>query len=143
MVHLTHWQAIITHYLKMLVIAGHGHGQTHEFFGIIASKNKIKVLVGTESISKYNRGFGSSRSNFFSNGPNYRILNNGVSGIINYGFAGHSAIFSYLSRLEYSFDEKYYFTATLRRDGSSVFAEQSRYGFFPSFAGAWRISQEK
>ena len=116
---------------------------TLNFSTIFAKNNRVKVLIGTEAISNYNRELGAGRSNFFSNDPDYRTLNSGTNPLTNYGFAGHSALFSYLSRLDYSFDEKYFFAATLRRDGSSVFAEQSRYGWFPSFAGAWRISGEK
>ena len=116
---------------------------TLNFSRIFAKKNSVKVLIGTEAISNYNREISAGRSNFFSNNPAYRLLSNGTDLQTNAGFAGHSALFSYLSRIDYSFDEKYFFAATLRRDGSSVFAEQSRYGWFPSFAGAWRISGEK
>jgi TonB-linked SusC/RagA family outer membrane protein len=116
---------------------------TLNFSRIFAKKNSVKVLIGTEAINNYNREIRAGRSNFFSNNPVYRLLSNGTNQQVNTGFAGHSSLFSCLSRIDYSFDEKYLFTATLRRDGSSVFAEQSRYGWFPSFAGAWRISGEK
>jgi TonB-linked SusC/RagA family outer membrane protein len=53
-----------------------------------------------------------------------------------------STIFSYLSRLNYSFDEKYLLTATLRYDGSSKFAEGKKWGFFPSIAFAWKLYNE-
>jgi TonB-dependent starch-binding outer membrane protein SusC len=49
---------------------------------------------------------------------------------------------SYLGRIQYSLNGKYIFTATGRIDGSSKFAKQNRYGFFPSGAVAWRISEE-
>lgn len=47
-----------------------------------------------------------------------------------------------LLRASYTFDEKYLATVTLRRDGSSKFAEQNRWGTFPSFALGWNIGQE-
>ena len=50
---------------------------------------------------------------------------------------------SYISRIHYSFDDRYLFTFTGRVDGSSKFGENSKYGFFPSGAFAWRVSEEK
>ena len=49
---------------------------------------------------------------------------------------------SFFTRLFYNFDDRYMVTATFRADGSSVFAKHNRWGFFPSFAGAWTISNE-
>ncbi len=49
---------------------------------------------------------------------------------------------SYLGRVVYSYDDKYMTTLTLRRDGSSKFAEENRWGYFPSFALGWNIDQE-
>ena len=50
---------------------------------------------------------------------------------------------SFFGRLNYNLMEKYLITATLRADGSSKFGENNKYGYFPSFAGAWRLSQEE
>ena len=52
------------------------------------------------------------------------------------------ALISYYGRLNYSFDGRYLLTATVRRDGSSRFSEDNRWGTFPSVALAWRISNE-
>jgi TonB-linked SusC/RagA family outer membrane protein len=49
---------------------------------------------------------------------------------------------SFFGRINYNLKEKYLLTATLRRDGSSKFGEDVKYGNFPSFAFAWRLSQE-
>ena len=49
---------------------------------------------------------------------------------------------SYFGRLNYSFDDKYLFTATLRADGSSKFGANNKYGYFPSVALGWNISNE-
>ena len=53
------------------------------------------------------------------------------------------ALMSYYARLNWSFDGRYLLTATIRRDGSSRFAPDSRWGTFPSVAVAWNIAQEK
>jgi len=52
-------------------------------------------------------------------------------------------IFSLLGRINYTFNNKYILTASFRRDGVSKFSEQNRFGFFPSFALAWRLDNEK
>ena len=49
---------------------------------------------------------------------------------------------SYFGRLNYTYRDKYLFTATVRRDGTSRFSEQNKYAFFPSVAVGWRITQE-
>ena len=53
------------------------------------------------------------------------------------------SMLSYISRIHYSFDDRYLFTFTGRVDGSSKFGENNKYGFFPSGAFAWRVSEEK
>lgn len=50
---------------------------------------------------------------------------------------------SYLGRLNYNFDEKYYLTASIRADGSSRYTKGNQWGYFPSVAVAWRASNEK
>lgn len=49
---------------------------------------------------------------------------------------------SFFGRLNYVYDEKYLFTATIRADGSSKFGENNKYGYFPSFAAGWNLSKE-
>lgn len=68
---------------------------------------------------------------------------NGAATITNNGTDKHEwALISYLARANYSFKEKYIATATVRSDGSSRFGPENRWGTFPSFALAWRLSEE-
>ena len=60
-----------------------------------------------------------------------------------YSSFGESAMESMLGRINYTFDKRYLFTVTGRVDGSSRFGSNNKYAFFPSFAFAWRLSQEK
>ncbi|MEO7584663.1 MAG: TonB-dependent receptor [Ferruginibacter sp.] len=53
------------------------------------------------------------------------------------------AIESYLGRLSYNFDNRYFLVSTYRTDGSSFFGSENKWGKFPSISGAWRVSQEK
>ena len=55
---------------------------------------------------------------------------------------GQWSLLSYLGRVNYSFDDKYLLTATIRSDGSSRFGSNNRWGTFPSFSAGWRISEE-
>jgi len=57
------------------------------------------------------------------------------------GFS-ESALLSYLGRINYSFNKKYLFTASFRSDGSSKYSEGNKWGYFPSGAIAWRMSEE-
>ena len=50
---------------------------------------------------------------------------------------------SYLGRIDYNYKNRYLFTATFRADGSSKFSKDNRWGYFPSAAFAWRLSEEK
>lgn len=70
-------------------------------------------------------------------------LNNGTINPNVNGTGYEWALASYFGRINYDFDNKYLFTATLRRDGSSRFGENHKWGTFPSASVAWRLSQEK
>ncbi|HYH56800.1 MAG TPA: SusC/RagA family TonB-linked outer membrane protein, partial [Anseongella sp.] len=63
-------------------------------------------------------------------------------GIPGSGYA-KAVLLSYLGRINYTFDDKYLFTASFRSDGSSRFSEGNKWGYFPSGAFAWRISNEE
>lgn len=58
------------------------------------------------------------------------------------GSTGANSLFSFFGRAFYSYDDRYLATFTLRRDGSSKFAENNRWGWFPSAALAWKVSNE-
>ena len=56
---------------------------------------------------------------------------------------GEGGIASFFGRVNYNYNEKYLVTATLRADGSSNFAKNNRWGYFPSLSGGWVISEEE
>ncbi len=68
--------------------------------------------------------------------------NQGDTGIEPTGGTGWNSLLSYFARANYSFGDRYLLTATLRRDGSSRFGEQRRWGWFPSVSVGWKINQE-
>ena len=122
-------------------------------------KHNISVLAGSEYIYNQGKGINATRGNYYitdsSNltvSPNLWTLNFGQASTQtnNSSIIGNNgiqtpyqlAIFSLFGRLDYDFDGKYLLSATIRRDGSSVFVPAQRYGNFPSVTGGWRISRE-
>lgn len=51
-------------------------------------------------------------------------------------------LLSFFARGNYNYDNRYLLTATVRADGSTVFSNKNKWGFFPSFSAAWRVSEE-
>jgi TonB-linked SusC/RagA family outer membrane protein len=97
-------------------------------------------------------GFTSQKETYASNYllsnkyPNNLVSSlSAVSGIITDGTSSTGAwsLVSYLGRVNYNFDDKYYVTGSIRTDGSSRFGTDRKYGLFPSAAFAWRLSEEK
>ncbi|WP_138479673.1 SusC/RagA family TonB-linked outer membrane protein [Dyadobacter bucti] len=106
------------------------------------ARHTVKVLLGSEYIKGSGRGVGGAATKFFSTDFDYLILNNGTSNITNYSKAYNNALFSLFANTEFSFRDKYLLGATIRRDGSSVFGSDKRFGIFPSVSLGWRLSEE-
>lgn len=104
-------------------------------------KHHINAVIGSSAQqNKYNFLNGSIQA--FASDNTQQIDNGTLQPTIG-GNASEWAIMSYLGRVNYDFDEKYYVTATIRRDGSSRFGGTNKWGWFPSGALAWRLSREK
>ena len=82
-----------------------------------------------------------------SNSPNLPVFNQSEDSIIypaaENPFFTENAIMSFYGRAIYNINDKYVLNATLRRDGSSRFSPEARWGFFPSYSAAWIVSEEK
>lgn len=74
--------------------------------------------------------------------PGVKVLDAGTVNTVTGSNAWENTLISYFGRLIYSYDDRYILTAILRRDGSSRFGADYKYGNFPSIAGAWNISNE-
>jgi TonB-linked SusC/RagA family outer membrane protein len=107
-------------------------------------KHHVNALAGLEEVNDYSRAQGGSRTGYITSDPNYRFLSNGSPGLTvsNYSAATTSFLYSLFFRADYNYDEKYIASVTIRDDGSSLFGSENRYGFFPAFSAAWRISKE-
>ncbi len=104
--------------------------------------NKLTVLVGTTAESLNSNWFVTSRKDVPSDKNLWYIKTGDPNSTNNDGGGDAWARNSYLSRVNYSYDDTYLFTGTLRRDGSSRISEQNRWGLFPSVGLGWVISNE-
>jgi TonB-linked SusC/RagA family outer membrane protein len=107
------------------------------------SKHTFGALIGTEYIDQEDMSFSTSREGFAIQDPDYTILNAGSGNKDNTGGAAHNALFSLFGQVDYKFNDKYLASFKIRRDGSSRFGKNNRYGTYPAAAVAWRISQEE
>jgi TonB-dependent starch-binding outer membrane protein SusC len=131
---------------------------TLKYSNIFLEKHAVTALVGTEAIQNYGRAIQGRRGNYFITNPadltvdpNLWTLNFGPPSGQTTGNVGtpsgvgtpyQNSLYSLFGRVDYAYNDKYLVSGTIRRDGSSIFAEDNRYGVFPSFTGAWRISHE-
>lgn len=108
----------------------------------IVGKHSISILAGFISEETKIDGFWASRTNV----PNIeRLWYLGVGDVTsaeNGQFADQSTRISYVARANYSFDDKYLFTGTLRNEGSSKFPKEERFGLFPAIGLGWILSNE-
>jgi TonB-linked SusC/RagA family outer membrane protein len=105
-------------------------------------KSKFNFLLGQESINYINQNFSASRQGYAIEDINYAYLNAGTTNINNSGIGSAHDLLSYFAKANYSYDNKYLASVTLRRDGSSTFGSNNVYGTFPSGSVGWRVSQE-
>ena len=127
---------------------------TSEFVNI-TSYNLSQLLNWTKS-------FGNHNMSALAGHENYQAVDNNLTGsrsqqilegnieLINFTTTTNlSSLYNtrrvegYFSRLNYDYNEKYFLSVSARRDGSSKFAKESRWGNFYSISGAWRLDQEE
>lgn len=110
-------------------------------------RHRISALAGMEAIQNKVNYLGISVNNFFRTDPLFRYVDNSITEEIkNVGTSGIEtewALLSYFGQMGYTFDNRYVLNAAIRRDGSSRFGRDNRYGVFPSVAAAWNISNER
>jgi len=102
--------------------------------------SSITAVIGTGAQQNTYKFISGSVQGFSSEST--QTLNNGLLQPTIDGTGSEWAIFSYFARGQFDFRNKYYLTATVRRDGSSRFGAGNKYGTFPSASLAWRVSQE-
>jgi len=111
--------------------------------GTFGKKHNINAMIGQEMSHNYWENMSASNQGYLSNSVIDLRAGERTGNNVNIdGYQNNTSLFSYFGRVLYNFDDRYLVTATLRRDGSSKFADGKRWGWFPSAAFAWRASQE-
>jgi TonB-linked SusC/RagA family outer membrane protein len=106
--------------------------------------HSVNAMLGYSAESTTYETLGASKQNTPNNDPSMQYLDAAqlASSATASGGKVESTLLSYIARVNYSFDDRYLVTASLRADGSSRFGEGNKYGYFPSFAFAYKISNE-
>lgn len=109
-------------------------------------RHRVSALAGMEAIQNHTDYLGASASNFRRSDPLFRYIDASVPVELNdigaSGIATEWALLSWFGQVSYSFANRYVASAALRRDGSSRFGKNNRWGTFPSVSAAWNISNE-
>lgn len=113
---------------------------TLTYDNVFADRHNLTALIG-QTYQKGSSIFRNGYSEAFSQ-PYFPVLDNG-SNKTSSGDEYENALASYFSRINYNYDDRYLVTATIRRDGSSRFAPQNRYGNFPSASVGWNLHNEE
>ncbi|MBE7171487.1 MAG: TonB-dependent receptor [Williamsia sp.] len=106
----------------------------------LADQHKLDFLLGYSSQKNTTTANEVDATNFPNN--SVQTLN---AGTVNGGYSTKSAwsLISYIGRVNYNFDGRYILSASLRRDGSSRFGANNKWGYFPAVSGAWVLSSER
>lgn len=121
---------------------------TYDWF--LSEKSKITTLLGAESQLSYRNSYpnginGEANEPFSQNKDNlYLAMQNlaASNSLLYYSGNGRDTFASLFARVNYSYDNKYYLQVLARRDGSSKFGPENKYGYFPAASASWYISQE-
>nr|WP_293841559.1 SusC/RagA family TonB-linked outer membrane protein [uncultured Arsenicibacter sp.] len=111
-------------------------------------KHSLKLLGGYSYQYFKSSGFNAANENFPSDVLTYNNLGTGLwnlqQGVNNVGsYRNNSKLAAFFGRVNYDFDQKYYLSASLRREGSSKFGYDNKWGNFPAASVGWRVTQEK
>lgn len=113
-------------------------------YNLVLGKNKIDLLAGVETFRFLAEDFRGYRGDLVLETRDYAYLG-GASSADRFSLGGggdERTMLSYFGKVNYDYNGRYLLSATLRRDGSSVFGENNRFGTFPAFSAGWRISSE-
>ena len=122
--------------------------ETYLNYGFTLGKSKIDLMAGYSwEEKKNNDGFGLSVEGYYNDdlkwyNMSYAQTILGVQNSVQSGYVENIRNISFYGRANYSFDGRYMLQATVRRDGSSVFGKNNRWGTFPSVSAAWNITEE-
>ena len=120
---------------------------SYNFKDVLPTDHQLDALVGVEYIITKSNTFNTvldGLPDFFNSDMAWRFMASGEAPhTISNAFANDDKILSFFTRVGYTYKGRYQISVTMRADGSSKFARGNRWGYFPSFAASWRISDEE
>ncbi|MEJ7678178.1 MAG: SusC/RagA family TonB-linked outer membrane protein [Segetibacter sp.] len=111
-------------------------------YNLAIDNHKLNFLAGTENYKYSADNFGASRAGIAVEDLDYSYLGTATGEQQAYGGGSKNTLQSFFGKLDYVFNDKYLASFTLRRDGSSRFGQNNKYGYFPAVSVGWRVSQE-
>lgn len=117
----------------------------YDFKKLLGEDHSLKVLVGEELLQTQNTTLTNVIQGYpkqFTSKEAFKLTTQGTPYTIDNYYSPDDKMLSFFGRLNYDYQNKYILSATFRADGSSKFSKANRWGYFPSAAFAWRISQE-
>lgn len=118
----------------------------YDFDNLLGDDHALKLLLGEEMIvSRSNEVVSEIQGfpKFFDFDTARNLTSQGIPLIVDNYYSPDDKLLSYFGRVNYDFKNRYLLTATYRADGSSKFLGKNRWGYFPSAAFAWKLSEEK
>ena len=116
---------------------------TVNYMNTFAKKHNVN-LMGGYTMERFQDYWAEAYSeNIPNNDPSLRYPSSGTKNPAATGTDTFTSLISYLGRVMYNYDEKYYLTATVRVDGSSKFSKDNKWATFPSVSAAWRLTGEE
>ncbi len=112
-------------------------------YNLQRDKHSLDAVLGTEYTRFVEEGFSARREGIYLEDRDFAHI--GVTTGTKYSLgstADEYVYLSYFGKANYAYNQKYLFSATLRRDGSSLFGANNRFAVFPAFSAGWRISDE-
>ncbi|MFA5328235.1 MAG: TonB-dependent receptor [Prolixibacteraceae bacterium] len=117
----------------------------YDFKDFFPEGHNVKLLLGQELIQSNSNQLTTTVHGFptlFTSSQAFKLTTQGVANSIDNNYSPDDKLLSYFGRVNYDYNSKYLLSATFRADGSSKFSKDNRWGYFPSVAVAWRVSQE-
>lgn len=109
---------------------------------VFVRKHTLNAMAGLTSQTNHKETYEANARNFPYDGLGLNMISIGTDFVQPGSYVSEWSLLSMLARINYDYDNKYLLTASIRADGSSRFAQNNKWGYFPSFATAWRVSQE-
>ena len=110
-----------------------------------SERHSVTVLLGQETVRNSTRFAEGSINNIVSTDPSSRFIQDAIGDAETknvFSTGGRSALLSYFGKTDYTFNNRYTVSGTLRYDGSSNLGPDNRWGLFPAIGLAWRVSEE-